>query len=212
MIRKHKEIGFTPVFAGGIWTWTGLCTNYGRTLLTSDAALSACKKEGVKEVIATVWGDDGMENNPFTALMGFQIFAEHGYAADLDIEKLKQRVKFCTGVDYKAFMDIPWADWDTKYPLILTAGEKYDLIYAANWTQFANYANKGAFKELDDLLVSTEIAAVTQILQQYELPLIWGKSSNPSKDLESLKSKLKAAGSDKILDEVKKQLGEYFKK
>lgn len=49
-------------------------------------------------------------------------------------------------------INISWSDWAQKYPLILTAGEKYDLIYSSNWAGFRDYAQKGAFLELNDLL------------------------------------------------------------
>jgi len=53
-IRKHKELGKTPIYAGGIWIWRGMGVNYGRTLATSESALKVCKREGVKEVFATL--------------------------------------------------------------------------------------------------------------------------------------------------------------
>ena len=84
--------------------------NYGRVFSVSNAALSACKKEGVKEVFTTLWMDDGAENNFFAALLGLQLYAEHGYAEVLDGEKLKKRVKTCTGIDYDAFMDLKYLD------------------------------------------------------------------------------------------------------
>jgi N-acetyl-beta-hexosaminidase len=109
-IKKHKDLGSTPVFAGGIWVWVGMGTNYARTFSDMGPALDACKKEGVKEVIATIWNDDGGENNYFSTLMGLQFFAEHGYSKTLDMDKFKDRVKFCTGLDYEAFRALNFLD------------------------------------------------------------------------------------------------------
>jgi hypothetical protein len=109
-INKHKAFGAPPVFAGGIWTWSGIGTNYRVSFLCTNHALNACKKGGVKEVFATMWGDDGAENNYFSSLLGLQLFAEHGYSKQLEMEKLKARVKFCTGVDFDAFMDLNYLD------------------------------------------------------------------------------------------------------
>lgn len=109
-IRKHKKLGRTPVFAGGVWTWTGMCTNYGRTLVNSEAALKACIKEGVKEAYVTAWNDDGAENSHFTTLLGLQLYAEFNYAGRADTDRLKKRVRFCTGVEYDAFMDLRFLD------------------------------------------------------------------------------------------------------
>lgn len=102
-LKIHKEFGSLPVFAGGIWSWQGICTDYRKTFNTMLPALNACKKEGVKEIIATVWGDNGTENSYFSTLLGLQFFAENGYAKELDLDKLKRRVKFCTGINYNNF-------------------------------------------------------------------------------------------------------------
>lgn len=71
-------------------------------------------------------------------------------------------------------VNIPWSDWDQKYPLVLTSGENYDLIYTSGWAQFTNYANKGCFLELDDLL-SKYAPDVAQQLSKDELDSGRGK-------------------------------------
>lgn len=109
-IRKHKDLGSDPVFAGGIWTWQGMCTNYHITIVTTNAALESCKSEGVQEVFATIWGDNGAETNMFFGLLGLQLYAEHGYSKLLDMDRLKSRFRFCTGMDYEALMDISQMD------------------------------------------------------------------------------------------------------
>lgn len=107
-INRHKRLGSIPSFIGGIWTWLGMATNYGRTMVDSNAALNACKKEGIREVIAAMFMDDGAENNFFSGLLGLQLFAEHAYTKELDVNKLKRRVRFCTGIEYDAFMDLTY--------------------------------------------------------------------------------------------------------
>ncbi|BBI34093.1 beta-N-acetylhexosaminidase [Cohnella abietis] len=110
MIRKHKQLGSMPVFAGGIWTWLGMCTHYDRTFKSTNAALQACKQEGVREVFATAWGDNGAENNVWTVLPGLQLFAEHAYARVLDEQKLRRRTTFCTGIPYEYYISIDMLD------------------------------------------------------------------------------------------------------
>ncbi|TMV50142.1 beta-N-acetylhexosaminidase [Paenibacillus mesophilus] len=109
-IRRHKSFGSTPIFAGGIWNWKGFVLNYGLTMRSTNAALNVCKREGVEEIIATLWGDDGTECDWFSAVLGLQLFAEHGYAAELSEEKLRKRFAFCTGGQFDDFMDIRWVD------------------------------------------------------------------------------------------------------
>lgn len=65
-----------------------------------------------------------------------------------ELNKITQEKLNCT----LKIVNIPWGDWDTKYPLILTAGEPYDLIYTSNWAGFRDYSQKGAFMAIDDLL------------------------------------------------------------
>src|SRR5690606_20677079 len=52
----------------------------------------------------------GTECDWFSALLGLQLFAEHGYAEVLDEEKLKRRFQLCTGCNYDDFMDIKYLD------------------------------------------------------------------------------------------------------
>lgn len=109
-ISEHKKFGQNPVFAGGIWTWEGFCTNYEKTFTITDAGLSACKEEGVREVVATMWKDDGTEDNDFSVMLGLQLYAEHGFNKTVDVEKLKERFKFCTGASYDSFFDLSKLD------------------------------------------------------------------------------------------------------
>lgn len=110
VISKHREFGRDPVFAGGIWNWMGFGVNYGITFRTTNAALNVCKKEGIREVYATLWGDDSTENNIFSVLLGMQLYAEHGYAKELSTEKLKKRFEFCTKANYDDYMNINYLD------------------------------------------------------------------------------------------------------
>lgn len=50
------------------------------------------------------------------------------------------------------FNFLTWGEYEQKYPLILSTGEPFDLIYSASWIQFGNQAQKGGFMALDDLL------------------------------------------------------------
>lgn len=109
-IRRHKEMSANVVFAGGAWTWNGMGISYGKVFSSTNAALESCKRQGVRDVYLTLWGDDGSEGNPFAALLAMQLYAEHAYADQLDTEKLKRRVHFCTGVDFDAFMDLKYLD------------------------------------------------------------------------------------------------------
>lgn len=130
MIDKHR-IFSEPVFAGGIWTWMGFGPNYSKTVKTTDPALIACKNKGIKEVIATVWGDNGTECSIFATFPMLCLFAEHGYTSgEVDKNRLKDYFGFLFGCDYDSFMllqgidEVPgvcegnWRDHNCSKPLL----------------------------------------------------------------------------------------------
>jgi putative aldouronate transport system substrate-binding protein len=58
----------------------------------------------------------------------------------------KERLNCTLKINY-----IGWAEWPTKYPLIFSSGESFDMAYTATWLNFAALAQRGAFMELDTL-------------------------------------------------------------
>jgi putative aldouronate transport system substrate-binding protein len=46
---------------------------------------------------------------------------------------------------------IGWAEFPTKYPLLFTSGEEFDMAYTSIWLNFAPLAQRGAFMQLDTL-------------------------------------------------------------
>ncbi|RXZ79107.1 extracellular solute-binding protein [Paenibacillaceae bacterium] len=45
-----------------------------------------------------------------------------------------------------------WNEWQTKYNLLLTSGEKVDMLFASSWADFFKFSKQGAFYDLTDLL------------------------------------------------------------
>ena len=50
------------------------------------------------------------------------------------------------------FLYTTWADYVTRYSLLLTSGEQVDMIYSANWLTDRDYAKRNAFHFLEDVL------------------------------------------------------------
>ncbi len=101
--ERHRGFG-QPIFAGGIWTWIGFAPHWERTFKSTEAALNVCKREGIKEVFTTIWGDNGTECLCTTNMLGAALYAEHGYAETIDYGKLKERFEFITGAKYDDFL------------------------------------------------------------------------------------------------------------
>lgn len=113
MLDKHLALSDQVIFAGGIWTWNGLAPNYGKTLLTTQAALQACKTRGVKDLYLTLWGDDGGETPIDSCLPGLYLFAEYQYQGTTDREiiaekfLLEQKVPLDCYLELDAFDQTP---------------------------------------------------------------------------------------------------------
>ncbi|MBE6643713.1 MAG: beta-N-acetylhexosaminidase [Ruminococcaceae bacterium] len=110
VIDSHFDLHDKVLFMGGIWTWIGYSLAWEKTLKTTEYGLNACKKKGIKDIIVTTWGDNGTESLIPTTLIGFQLFAEHGYADEFDYEKFKKRFNFCTGGRVEDFENLELLD------------------------------------------------------------------------------------------------------
>ncbi|WP_236719645.1 beta-N-acetylhexosaminidase [Neobacillus mesonae] len=108
--QHHKELGRMPIFAGGAWTWNGMVPNYGKAVATTEAAMAACKKEGINEVFVTLWGDNGAETPFSTADPILQLFAEHTYHGKVSSEQVAERFEFCCEGHFDDFMILKHLD------------------------------------------------------------------------------------------------------
>lgn len=73
---------------------------------------------------------------------------KEGAAVLAEFNKMTEKDLNCT----VTINNTTWDDWPTKYNLLLTSGEPIDLISTDSWSGYSNYAKKGAFVALDELL------------------------------------------------------------
>lgn len=104
LIKEHLKMQRPIIFAGGIWIWGSLAANYNKTFAQTKAALKMCKKYGVKDIFATMWGDNGAETSVFEALLGMQLFAEYNFCESPSDKHIEEMFKICTGCDMDAFL------------------------------------------------------------------------------------------------------------
>lgn len=128
-IKRHFQFCDRLVFAGAIWNWTSFAVDYDRTFAAATAAMTACKKTGMKNVFATTWGDGGAERNIYQILLGMQLFAEHNYAEEVSEEKLAARFMACTGCFYEDFRAM--TDLDNPYGMELP--DAYDFVASSSY-------------------------------------------------------------------------------
>jgi len=105
-LNKIRYLSDDVIFAGCARNVRTFGCHYQKGKLTTNAALTACKKQGVKEFMATVWGDDHRESSNFSILTQLQHFAEHMYAEVPDDSYVEKRFEACTNVEWQAMLDI----------------------------------------------------------------------------------------------------------
>ncbi|MBS5480828.1 MAG: beta-N-acetylhexosaminidase [Clostridiales bacterium] len=106
-IGWHKKLGHLPVFGGGICTWTGaMVQNYNHTVKATEAAMRACKAEGVREAFACIWNDNGGECFYLSVLPGLVRYAEHMYHAAPDAAHMAERIQMFTGLEETAWASL----------------------------------------------------------------------------------------------------------
>ena len=100
---RHRAMGYEPVMGSGVWTWGQLWYNYKATEANAGACLEACRSEGVKEIVFTMWGDDGACCDFDSALAGLTWSAERAFAdGPPDAARLAARYQAICGGDYAA--------------------------------------------------------------------------------------------------------------
>jgi hypothetical protein len=102
-IKRHRALGVEPLVAGGVWTWSHFWAALPFSFTVTDACMRACKSQNIREVFVTLWGDDGMECDVFSALPGIQFFAEHAYADSVDGQQLR--------ANFRGTCDADFDDW-----------------------------------------------------------------------------------------------------
>lgn len=131
LLEIREKFNNKIIFAGGCWRWQGYSPTYSRTFLTTNAALSQCKKRGINEVFATAWGDDGSETPINAVMLGFMLFGEHGYYSTVDNEWLNERCEFLTGLTMNDFMALENLDLipTVKSPNVLSVNPSKYLMF-----------------------------------------------------------------------------------
>jgi|LSQX01.1.fsa_nt_gb hypothetical protein len=115
MIRLHRQLTDKIIFAGCSRNVSTFGSHHKKTVVTTNAALLACKNLGVRDVFATIWGDDHRESSTFAILPGLQLYAEHMYCENPSEDTVSQRFEACVCAEYKDFVDIDRFDRVPEY-------------------------------------------------------------------------------------------------
>jgi len=112
---------------------------------------------GTKETAATT---STAANQKEVHLYGYLLGAPLPGMSDVMTElnkKLKKDLNVTMEINY-----LGWADYQSKYPLVLAAGENIDWIYTASWCMYGTQAVRGAFLPLTSDMLAKYMPKHTQ--------------------------------------------------
>jgi hypothetical protein len=92
-IERHRALGKEPIMASGIWTWSKFWYDHNQTIRTAGPCIEACRRQKVKELMFTMWGDDGAYCDFDSAFAGLTWAAEQAYQLNPKTEHMSMRFK-----------------------------------------------------------------------------------------------------------------------
>lgn len=115
----------------------------------NTAAESSAAAEGTQAAESAEANTDEFKEE--VELVMYCIGDEGGIYADEALDNLNAMLKEKINATIKPVM-VSWGEYKEKMPLIYASGEAYDLVYVANWMNYATEALKGPFMELSELM------------------------------------------------------------
>lgn len=101
LIDKHAEMnGAVPIVATGIWAWNRFWTDFAKTERNMSSAMRASLGKGVKDMIITIWGDDGTECDYFSTFPLIQYASDMNFTGAFDLQDTKINLGGAYGIDY----------------------------------------------------------------------------------------------------------------
>ena len=103
MFKSHEGFNGQTWFAGCAWCQFGFAPFHTTTLKTMEPAMKSVIEHGVKNVLITLWGDNGRECSPFTvlpALYTIRRFADGFF----DCEEIQKEFNQKFGLNYQDFV------------------------------------------------------------------------------------------------------------
>ena len=148
MFERHYKFGKELYFAGGAWRWSGFAPFNMDGMVKARAACEALKESRIKNVMVTVWGDNGSECSVFAVLPQIALYSAYNYSNDLSDIAVTQIMK-SVDANYKDFLDL----------------DLPNFIYGKEWRQ--SNASK-CFLYNDPLLGMADYYAKEEYAEMYQ--------------------------------------------
>ena len=103
-IARHRALGGEPLVAPGAWTWNRFWAYYLHAFETMNPCMEVCREQGVREVLMTMWGDDGSECDFMAGLPVMARFAEYAYRDTPDDDNVRAVFHGATGSEFGSWI------------------------------------------------------------------------------------------------------------
>lgn len=136
MIENHKQMSDNIWFAGGSWSWLGTTPSNSLSLQTMIPAMRSCRRNQIKNIVITLWGDGGGECSHFAQLASLFYIAECARGNE-DEQSIKAKFRKIVGGDWDDFMMLDAANrlknagWDEN-------PSRY-MLYSDYFNDFLDY-------------------------------------------------------------------------
>lgn len=93
-IRSHRDLGSEPVMASGVWSWPNFWHHWSNTEKFAGACVDGCREAGLKQMLFTLWSDDGAFWELDSSFAGLTYAAEKCFGdGSVSEEKLARRFR-----------------------------------------------------------------------------------------------------------------------
>ena len=99
--RTRGLNGGEPFMASGIWTWSRLWYDAEQTLATVKPCIDACRRRKIRDMVYTMWGDDGGYCEFESAFAGMAWAADCAFNGEVSEERLSPLYRAVCGTSYE---------------------------------------------------------------------------------------------------------------
>lgn len=132
-IKLHQKLAKDIWFAGSVWGYVGYAPHNNFSIKAGRKCLTSCRENGVKNIIITMWGDDGAECARFSLLPSLY-FNACMLKGITDEAKIKRGFEELFDIAYDDFMllDYPGTtndNWNNNADKIILFNDPFYGIY-----------------------------------------------------------------------------------
>ncbi len=164
MLDAHNRMADNTWFAGGLQRWAGFAPYNGYSIAAAKPAVEGCRNNGVRDVIMTMWGDNGGECSSFAVLPSL-FYAARVAAGETDDGVIAAQFEEKFGIPFEKFMYLDLPGTPNAHFKDVVHPEKY-LLYNDCFTGMADCNLTGA--------EGTEYAACAEALSEMAEDPEWG--------------------------------------